>query len=114
VFVDTKFVKRTRKPHNCEFCGRVIDIGESALDCFCVADGDANSYYMCGWCMSNMSRVTDEQEFTYGELYDHVQDALDSPECESCGNDDIDIELNTMCEYLASRLSDVVLVKGYV
>ena len=97
MFVGDKFVKRTRKPHTCEFCGRVIDVGESALNCFCVDGSDVHGYYLCGWCMSNMSSVTDEQEFIPGELYEHVLNALDRPKCESCGNDDIDIDLNTKC-----------------
>ena len=67
MFMREKAVKRTRKPHQCEFCLRQIDIGESAVNHFCVDGSDAHSYYLCDWCENNIMEFLshyDDYEFS--------------------------------------------------
>ena len=41
-----RHVKACRKPHNCEWCGEIINIGEPAIRVAGVWDGDFGSYYL--------------------------------------------------------------------
>ena len=92
---NTKEVKRTRKPHICEFCERMIDIGESALKTFCVDGGDPYNFYLCDWCAANNYAVTDGEEFVKGGLFEYVNGALGRQICESCEGDDVEVDIAT-------------------
>jgi hypothetical protein len=95
MFVRATIIKRTRKPHTCEFCERVIDIGESAQKVFCADRDEAWSHYLCDWCAEHISDVLDgENEHTRGDLHEYVNDVV-LCECPNCGDTDYDMELDT-------------------
>lgn len=79
----------------CDFCERVIDIGESALRVFGIDGRGSYNFYLCDWCDANIYAVTDGEEFMKGELFEYDNDALGRQVCESCGGDDTEVELVT-------------------
>ena len=101
MFIKENAVKRTRKPHQCEFCLRQIDIGESAVKYFCADGSDAHSYYLCGWCEENIREFLshyDDYEFSRGDLHDYVNDALYDRKCAKCKCEALDWQTDTKNE----------------
>ena len=108
-FASIKHVKHTRKPHTCLFCGRVIDVGESAKSVFCKRYGDHSGYYLCDWCGANMSTILDgESEFSPGDFYSYVYDALcPMLPCPVCGDADcVEFDCDTKTEKVNLKCDD--------
>ena len=81
MFIASKWIKATRKPHDCLFCDRSIDVGERAESVFNASGKEVNSFYLCGWCADHLYDVTAGEDFVDGELYDHVLDRLTHEDC---------------------------------
>jgi len=78
-----KEIRKTRKIHRCEYCGRIIQKSESAKYVFFVDSGDNGSYYLCDWCNEYIKDIETrsqgyigEFEFSYGDLHEHVREYL--------------------------------------
>lgn len=67
-FCNIIHVKKTRKPHTCAFCGRVIPSGSTdILNWSGKWEGDFQNSYACNWCEDNQSRLVDDWD---GEILD--------------------------------------------
>ena len=60
VFCDEKHIKKTRKPHKCVFCGRVIPVGSPNIFYWggLSEEGFQNSY-SCHWCEDHQNHFID-------------------------------------------------------
>lgn len=62
-FCETKAVKKTRKDHLCEFCGRTILKGSpNIFNWSGKFDGKMVNSYACHWCMEHEDRLVDGEE----------------------------------------------------
>ena len=52
---------KTRKPHRCETCCRVIPAGMKAYHTGGMWDGDWQNWYMCGFCHDNNVSASGEE-----------------------------------------------------
>lgn len=60
-FCETIHVRKTRKPHRCAFCGRIIPVGTpNILHWKGKFDGDFQSSYACHWCEDNQNHLVDD------------------------------------------------------
>jgi hypothetical protein len=50
-FWNSKTIKKTRKQHKCEFCGRIILIGSSCSSESGTYEGNFQHYYLCNRCV---------------------------------------------------------------
>ena len=91
-FWESKKIKKTRKPHRCEYCGAKIPIGSSCRNEVGIWDGDFNHYYRCLRCVLFMDMFRDRQDEELGCLHDEVMDGnlTDCPKCESWNNRNYD------------------------
>ena len=91
---EAKEIKHTRKPHVCEFCERIIEVGECAKSMFYVDEMAHYNIYLCDWCAKNINDIV-EGEWGFGELFESVHDALGRQICEFCNGKDTEFELDT-------------------
>jgi hypothetical protein len=62
-FCNTKTVKKTKKDHHCEFCGRVIPKGsQNIFNWSGKFDGELVNCYGCHWCIANEDKLVDGEE----------------------------------------------------
>lgn len=62
-FCNQKTVKKTKKDHHCEFCGRVIPKGsQNIFNWSGKFDGELVNSYACHWCMDNEYKLVDGEE----------------------------------------------------
>ena len=60
-FCDTSHVHKTRKPHTCEFCGRVIPTGATnILNWKGMWEGEFQNSYACNWCEDHQKHLVDD------------------------------------------------------
>ncbi len=72
-FISEKRIKKTRKPHKCVCCGRLIPTGSVDINYFCgKCDGDFQSSYECNWCEDN--REIFLYDNYYYDFWDCIQD----------------------------------------
>lgn len=67
-FCNIRFIKKTRRPHPCSFCGRLISIGATNIYNWCgVYEGSFQNHYACNWCEDHKDRLIDSfnQEIMY-------------------------------------------------
>jgi hypothetical protein len=70
-FCTTKHVKKTRKPHRCEFCGRIIPAGTlNILNWAGLYDGDFQNSYACHWCEEHQSQLVDDWDNEILDFWD--------------------------------------------
>lgn len=58
--IKNKEVKKTRKPHQCEWCAETIESGSTARHRTYVFDGDFNSAYMHPECVEAMHEMPND------------------------------------------------------
>ena len=59
-FCEVKHVKKTRKSHKCEFCGRTIPAGSPNIYNWAgLYEGDFQNSYACHWCEDHESHLVD-------------------------------------------------------
>ena len=74
-FCNTKTVKKTKKDHHCEFCGRVIPKGsQNIFNWSGKFDGEMVNSYACHWCDSNEDRLLDDYDNTIKDFWDCMHD----------------------------------------
>ena len=57
-FCNKRRIKKTRKPHNCIFCGRVIPAGTPNIyNLVGLFEGDFQNAYACHWCEDHQDRL---------------------------------------------------------
>jgi hypothetical protein len=62
-FCNTKHIKKTRKPHRCVFCGRLIPAETSNIyNWNGVFNGDFQNSYACNWCEDHQNRLVDDYD----------------------------------------------------
>jgi len=60
-FCNTKHIKKTRKPHRCIFCARLIPTGTTnVLNWAGLFDGNFQNSYACNWCEDHQSHLVDD------------------------------------------------------
>lgn len=85
-FWDSKKIKKTRKPHRCEYCGAEIPVGSSCDNEVGTFEGDFNNYYLCNRCLVFMDLYRDASNGDeLGGIDDEIFDCgiLDCPKCGS-------------------------------
>ena len=56
-FCDVKIIKKTRKPHKCVFCGRIIPVGSQNIEHWHgLHDEGFQCSYACHWCEKHEER----------------------------------------------------------
>ena len=103
-FWNSKQIKKSRKDHKCEFCGRKIPKGSSCKYEAGVYEGDFQSYYLCNRCVEAFSEwdIDLSDGFSCGEFYDYAYEhkLADCPECNSSNHRESEWSEDTMsCEY---------------
>jgi len=74
-FCNTKTVKKTKKDHHCEFCGRVIPKGsQNIFNWSGKWDGELVNSYACHWCIANEDRLLDNWDNTIKDFWDCMHD----------------------------------------
>ena len=86
-FWNSKNIKKTRKVHICEYCGRKIEIGESCNNESGMYEGEFNNYYLCR-CLNFISKYSPDLSdgFSSGEFYEEIYNMQIAP-CPKCGSD---------------------------
>jgi hypothetical protein len=85
-FWNTRQIKRTKKPHQCQFCGRIIPAGSSCESNSGTFDGEFNYYHLCNRCVKfiQVHNCDLSDGFNLGDFYDCICDLrVDCPECAS-------------------------------
>ena len=83
-FFDVNEVK-TRKPHECIFCRRVIPAGKTAFNAHGMWDGQWQHWYSCGFCWGNEEiSGHDEEEWISGDEFE-CWASEELATCPSCG-----------------------------
>ena len=60
-FCETKIIKKTRKPHNCAMCGRIIPTGsKNILHWYGKFDGEFQNSYACNYCEDHQDEFIDD------------------------------------------------------
>ena len=92
---ETKEIKKTRKPHQCTYCNRIIPIGNKAYSWFYSWGGtDSGSGYSC--CPCENSKLVDKQDYQDGdEISGDISDYIQGNEypdikCPKCGSHNFD------------------------
>lgn len=89
-FWESKKIKKTRKPHTCEYCGCLIPAGSSCRNEVGTYDGDFNSYYLCERCVLFMDLFRWKASGELGDIFDEIYntDLMNCPQCKSWRNSD--------------------------
>ena len=98
-----KGIAHTRKLHTCEFCGRDIAVGESAVNVFGIDIMDRwYCFYLCRWCSKHYGQLMDaNDDFVFTPktaLYEYVWELIKYTDCPKCGGYDVDIAEDTLNE----------------
>ncbi len=83
-FWESRKVENTRKPHECEYCGVKIKIGDSCYNEKGTCEGSFNNYYLCNRC-HEITPITKNEYNDYlgGFMEDVVYEGyIKCPECE--------------------------------
>lgn len=74
-FCDSIVVKKTKKPHTCEFCGRVIPSGSLSIYHWKgLWDGEFQNSYACYWCNENKDRFVDYFDYEIIDFWDCLRE----------------------------------------
>ena len=76
--------RKARKPHNCEYCGAGIKVGETYFRESGMAFGDFDDYCLCERCKSVLPYFAEGRD-ELGEFYDDLFNT-DICECPKCGS----------------------------
>jgi ribosomal protein L37AE/L43A len=76
-FINEVTVKKTRKNHNCQYCGRLILKGSrNILRWWGKFEGEFQNSYACNWCEKHKDDLTDEDtgyiDDFWGCIHDNV------------------------------------------
>jgi hypothetical protein len=85
-FWNSKIVKKTKKKHKCQYCGRIIQIGESCSNEVGTYEGDFNNYYVCNRCCNAIDELHIEFDGELGDFYECIYDYTDLCRCPACGS----------------------------
>ncbi len=107
-FSDQCMVKKTKKNHECAFCGRTIPEGsKDILHWWGKWDGEFQNSYACDWCESHQQELTEDNEII--EFWDCLREDIFEEqfkkfrECDCVsGNIDADFE----ADYLVWKCED--------
>ena len=84
-FVNSRTVKKTRKPHDCLICDREIPIGKSAFNWNGLYDGEFQNGYACMYCFENkIGRDSGEDEIG-GDDFNYWVEEQGFSTCPNCG-----------------------------
>ena len=74
---------RARKKHHCEYCGKVIEVGETYSRETGMYEGDFNDYCLCMRCRNVISYFKYDCSYELGEFADDLfnTDFLECPKC---------------------------------
>lgn len=76
-FCNSGKVKRTRKNHKCEFCGRIIPKGSvNILNWSGKFEGDMQNSYACHWCENHQSNLVDDYDNTISDFWDSLREDI--------------------------------------
>ena len=74
----------TRKPHSCEYCGRIIPVGSTAHNCRGMWDGEWQNWYACDFCKGDDAISEYTRDPISGDEFNewmHEQDFAACPKC---------------------------------
>jgi hypothetical protein len=101
-FWNTIEIKKTRKPHKCAYCGRIIPYGSSCESNSGTYEGDFCYYHICNRCVKFIYVYNCDLEdgFSEGDFYDYINDlSVACPECTSLYHDHEWDNTCMICEY---------------
>ena len=103
-FWESKKIKKTRKPHTCEYCVRKIEIGESCRNEVGVWECEFNNYYLCNRCEKFIEKydVDLSDGFDRGDFFEeaHHTKLAQCPNCGECNHSEHEWSEDTMkCRY---------------
>lgn len=76
-FCDTRAIKKTRKPHKCDFCGRIIPKGSiRILNWKGLWDGEFQNSYACNWCNGHQDRLVDDWDNSMLDFWDCLREDI--------------------------------------
>ena len=61
-FWNSKYIKKTKKKHRCEYCGATIKTGSPCYNEVGTYENEFNSYYMCERCRAVRSELRSDEE----------------------------------------------------
>ena len=84
-FWRSTMIKKTRKPHTCIFCSRIIPTGNEIEENCGVWGGEFQHYYFCTRCRKFIDEydVCLEDGFSEGDFFDYALSHLDTV-CQNC------------------------------
>ena len=116
-FHNSKPIKKTRKPHVCEFRLETIGKGESVVYRSGRGEYGFYSYYLCGRCekwFRELMRRHGDECFDTGELYEHVLGGgpIDCG-CKACGGEGYEIGYSTKNDAVEIACGDCGAVRTF-
>jgi len=63
--LSSKYIKKTKKKHECCECFRTIDEGEECKVDYCADMGSVYSFYQCDVCIAFLQQLTEEDKETF-------------------------------------------------
>ena len=76
-FCEVKHIKKTRKSHKCEFCGRTIPAGSPNIYNWAgLYEGDFQNSYACNWCEDHKSRLVDTWDNEILDFWDCLKEDI--------------------------------------
>lgn len=89
-FYRESIIKKTRKVHQCGFCGRLIPAGMPAVETAGTNDGDFFNGHLCLPCRRDMNDVDLTDGYDLFDYFEHDEFIKECPECkEDCGTGSI-------------------------
>jgi hypothetical protein len=100
-FCDSRHIKKTRKPHNCIFCGRIIPAGSTNIYNWSgMYDGEFQNSYSCNWCEDNHDRLTEDSTNEILDFWDCIRDDFFYDKIQELEKIHEDIEMKLEGDYL--------------
>jgi hypothetical protein len=118
-FCDVKHIEKTRKPHKCEFCRRVIPAGSPNIKYWAgLTDDGFQRSYACHWCEKHEDHLVDDyDDDTILDFWECLEEDIFSKELQPYRNKKGRLEVHGKAEgdyfvfYLYDTGEEVLRVK---